>query len=124
MLDMSLNVLMILFGWVENIFTISAILLLLHKQFAVLGAARPHVNWLWKVTKWPMIVGTYATPVMTVIVDGSLNWAQIVHFGISLLFWHCFKDIGDDDFTKKLKDKVKEKVQQFRGKLIVVPETA
>ena len=82
------------------------------------------MNSVWKWTKWPALGYVLAQPVLRFLIDGKLPWWQSLIFLLNIYCWHQVKDAGDDDFTKKLKERLKEKIVAIEGKLVVVPERA
>lgn len=82
------------------------------------------VNTAWTWAKWPAFCWLVANPVLTVLLNGHLGWADDITFLINVWIWYAYKDSGDDDLTKKIKKKAKEIVQQVGGKLVIVPQAA
>lgn len=124
MLDIYLNLLIMTFAVDIEVFVYSALWLKVCKR---VGCSRKHVtfaNLVWKYSKPWAFIGTFAIPALVVLVDGHLSGSHYFDFVVNLGALYLFKDSGDDDFTKKLKKKLKEKVEVLKGKLIVVPEAA
>jgi hypothetical protein len=107
----------LLFSW-------STVLLLLRRWLRTLDRVMEIVHICWKITKWPAVIGIYCQPVIMIALAGRLDLRDIAIFGLNLFGWYCCKDAGDDDFWRKLKSKLKEKIKQVRAKLVVVPEAA
>lgn len=93
--------------------------------FQALGRQRPRLmNLIWFWTKWPGLVYLITDPVFAVLIEGKLGWLRAFFDILGLWVWWGNKDQGDDEDHKKLKNKLKEKVTQMRGKLVVVPVPA
>ncbi len=89
-----------------------------------LGARRPAAaNLIWYWCKYPALTYLVLGPVsMHIFADfgiiDTVSWAAC-----DFLWWVC-RDAGDDEDHKKLKKKLKDKVTELHGRLVIVPETA
>ncbi len=77
-------------------------------------------NLLWYWTKWPALGYIILVPVAAVFVD-VFGIDDVVNTVLCLIAWWFCRNSGDDDDHKKLKDKLKSKVTQMQGRLVVVP---
>lgn len=122
MLNNWLNLISILFVICQGTFNLCSFYLSLAKAYGFSKLRWP--NTLWKWTKWPTIVGIYSQPVISVLLNGKLGWVDLFAFVMGIFAWHINKDLGDDDDFKRKFKKVKEKIVEQAGKLVVVPEPA
>lgn len=82
------------------------------------------LNLVWKITKWPAFVSVFAQPVWSFMSDGKVGPWDVILFAINAYSWWFWKDSGDDDWTKKLKDRAAGVVQSIGHRLVVVPAHA
>lgn len=84
----------------------------------------PLANLVWYWCKWPALAHILSTSILSVLIDGHLTWWRA---GLNILngfLWWAYRDTGDDNDHKKLRKKLKEKVTQVSGRLVVVPQPA
>lgn len=79
------------------------------------------MNTAWKICKWPAFVNIFTSPVLGILIDGGLSPIGVLSPFLDFACWWYLRNAGDDDWTKKLKAKVKEKVAAVGHKLVVVP---
>jgi hypothetical protein len=53
--------------------------------------------------------------------DG-FNWTDVISNGVHVLNWYLYRDVDDDDDRwKRRREKLREKIEQVGGKLVVAP---
>ncbi len=81
------------------------------------------INVLWYWSKWPALAFLAIGPI-AVVVGGDFSLGYAYTAVINAVLWWVSRNIGDDEDHKKLKKKLKDKVAELSGRLVVVPETA
>lgn len=82
------------------------------------------LNTCWKWCKWPAFVSLFAIPVLQILTSDDIGFWDYAVWLMNIWLWYSHKDSGDDDLTKKFRDKVKEVVAEVQGRLVVVPQGA
>lgn len=84
----------------------------------------PRALWLRRTLKWPALLG-----VITFTTGGML--LNHTFFGLDfwtgllfLAFWWRFRNYGDDEPPKTDRKRVRARIKQIGGRLVVVPEAA
>lgn len=85
------------------------------------GPVNTTVNAIWKLLKWPALLGVLLQPVAAYYLEGPNNGFEWFCFALFLFFWLLFRNQGDDDEWKKTRRKALAKVQQIANRLEVVP---
>lgn len=77
------------------------------------------------LTKWPALVYCIASPFLDALAGERDTWWMYLGYVLDLVTWYMYRNTDDDDDSmKRLKDNVKEKVEQIGSKLVVVAEPA
>lgn len=79
-------------------------------------------NDVWRWTKWPAFAHLFITPAWA-LTHGYHHWYSAVIWALDALTWWWLRNAGDDDPGKKLKNKLKEKIEIIHGRLVIVPAT-
>lgn len=82
------------------------------------------INTLWRWLKWPALVSIMTNIPVDILVGNEVTWLNRAGMAINLCMWWVYRNAGDDDPMDKLKKKLKEKVAEIEGRLVVVPEGA
>ncbi len=79
------------------------------------------LNFLWRWSKWPALVWVIMEVPFQIMLREDINGWDYLYVVLSLWIWWFYRNSGDDDPWDRLKDKVTEKVEEVRGRLVVVP---
>lgn len=79
-------------------------------------------NTIWRWTKWPAFAGLFIQPWSDFAFDNH-HWYSPLAYVLNAVVWWSLRNAGDDDISKKLKKKLKEKIEAINGKLVVIPAT-
>jgi hypothetical protein len=109
------------FAFLQNLFWVVSVIITLHGGGSRRGVA-VWLNRVWLYTKYPALVGVFAQPVFTVVLGEKLDMWDWAACAAGFLVWVMNRDVGDDDWKKKFKKKLKEKIAVIQGKLVVVPQ--
>lgn len=116
------------FVLVTSFFTymFTGVVLLISRAFGASVESKPlkPFNLVWKWAKYPALGHAVGAPVLTVLIAGHLTFWDYLSTAVNVYVWWQYRDVGDDDWKKKLKKKVTEIVKAVQGRLIVVPQGA
>jgi hypothetical protein len=76
------------------------------------------------VTKWPALAGMILEPFFEIYLYGHIDMVSLFFDVLGLIGWYFLRNVGDDDWWKKRKEKMRDKVVQLGQKLVVIPEPA
>lgn len=85
------------------------------------------VSVIWRLTKWPALAGIVGLGALHYLATANPKALPVLILtsAVGVRTWWMVRNVGDDDDSmKKLRDRLKAKVEQFGSKLIVVPEPA
>lgn len=106
----------------HDAFILSSLVILAGKRMFCRHFRFANVLWYW--TKWPALAAIILFVPLQFLLYEKITWLDLVTRLADAFCWRLCRDMGDDDDHKKLKKKMKEKIKQASGKLIVVPEPA
>jgi hypothetical protein len=76
-----------------------------------------------RVLKWPALAGIISFWATDVLVQHVRIPSDVFFFALFLGFWFFFRNAGDNNNRKKKKEpRVRARLQQVGGRLVVVPE--
>ncbi len=80
---------------------------------------------LWLLAKWPALASVIWDPAAIIFFEHEVpsTWVWI-SAGLSGWIWHYFSKAGDDDDTKRLRERITGSVKDIGGRLVVVPARA
>lgn len=111
-----------------NVFLVSGFLLkMVRFQLVSQSKAdrvRRTLNTLWLITKYLAFAYVCLGPAMWLTLNGKLNWWDGAAEALNVWLWWAYKDMGDDDWKKRLKKRLTEAVRAIHGRLVVVPQGA
>jgi hypothetical protein len=96
----------------------SSVVLLYYRLSKVPSPER--ISTLWRRCKWLGLAFVLLNPVMTVLIDHRTSFIGHVSNVVFPVYWWLFRNM-DDDHTKRLKRKLKEKIKRVDSRLVVVP---
>lgn len=120
-MQLVVSLIAVILASLSNVYTFACVLMVVTRLY---GLKVPLVNLLWYWSKWPALAYVIFYLPFIFVLDGQLRWFHgLLWAALTFLWWYC-KDLGDDEDHKQLKKKMKEKVIEVRGKLVVVAEPA
>lgn len=85
---------------------------------------RRGANLAWSFSKWPALARLILDPFFMYLTDRHMSAPWWFCELASFYIWWIFRDHGDHDDWKRMRDAVRGRVAVRKGKLIVVTETA
>jgi hypothetical protein len=84
----------------------------------------PWTQWLYLILKWPALPGCWAYVAHDIMTGHAPSgWIVLASVG-DTVFWWLVRNDGDDDFRKRLRDRVSGVVKSLGHRLVVAPVPA
>lgn len=121
--ELVINIVATVFTCSYFAYTWSGMFILLLRSFGIARGIKVF-NTIWKWSKYPALVACFANPAADVLTGGKLDVWDYLAFLLNIFIWWYYRNMGDDDWTKKAKEKLTEVVREIQGKLVLVPQAA
>src|SRR4051812_49595657 len=77
----------------------------------------------WRVLKWPALAGIISFWITDLLLLHERMSSDVFLFALFLGYWICLRNVGHDkNQKKKTEPRVRARLKQIGGRLVVVPE--
>lgn len=99
----------------------AAAILYIYRRLRFAPSERAH--FYWRVLKWPALAGILAIWATGLVDQYQLISPDLFFYGLFLAYWITFRNAGRDDNHHTEPRRVRARLKQVGGRLVIVSET-